>query len=226
MTGRAGSQDPASTGPDVVETVATVVEAVAVTEVAFALTAGGMLLSVVWLATPRIIPVGVAGACVLATGILGLVRLPVGPAAVFLLVLAGASLVMEVIAAPGLVLHAAGGGLALAMGGACLHEPGTGAHLGVVVPVAAAVATGTWVAGRGSWRVAREDPFADSDRLTGRRATVLDTDADGTDGHAVVAGQVWTISGAGRPLVAGARVRVVSRDRDRLVVAPTRVPPL
>lgn len=192
-------------------------------EIAFALTAAAALVWAFWLAAPHMIKLVVVGAGLLTAGALALVRLPVSGAAVFLLILAAASLVMEVTTAPGLLLYAVGGGVALGMGGLCLHEPGAGAHPAIVVPVSATVTAGTWAAGRRSWWATREDPFADSGLLVGRVATVLD--ADGEDGHAVVAGQVWAVTGRTGPVTAGCRVRVIAHRDGRLVVTVLDVPP-
>lgn len=205
-------------------TVTALAELIAVAEVAFLLTAAGLLAAAVWLAAPRTLSPAVAAVPLLAGGAAGLVTLGAGAAAVLLLSLAATSFVLEVLAAPGLLLHAVGGGVALAMGGACLHEPWVGAHPGLVVPVAVTVTLGTWTAGRRSWRVTREDELATGDRLTGRIATVLDVHrTDPHSGYAVVAGQLWRID-AREPLTPGARVRVVAHQESGLAVTSTRVP--
>jgi membrane-bound ClpP family serine protease len=205
---------------DVMDVIDVMLEAVSVVEVTFGLTAGGVLLLVVWTAAPRLIAVAAIGLPVLAAGVLGLARIPTTSAAILLLVLAAASLVMEVLVTRGLLLHAVGGGLALALAGLWLEGPGRGAHPCVVLPVAAAVTLGTWLAARRSWGAVRDNPFAESPCLRGRTGTVLD--AQDCHGHAVIAGQLWTITTTGRPLRAGGQVEVVSAATDCLIVAPTR----
>jgi membrane-bound ClpP family serine protease len=211
------AQEAAAGATDIMDVL---LEAVSLVEVTFGLTAGGVLLLVIWTAAPRLIAVAAIGLPVLAAGVLGLASIPTTPAAILLLVLAAASLVMEVLLTRGLLLHAVGGGLALALAGLWLETPGSGAHPGVVLPVAATVTLGTWLAARRSWGAVRDDPFAESPCLRGRTGTVLD--AQDCQGHAVIAGQLWTITTTGRPLRAGGQVEVISAATDRLIVAPTR----
>ena len=194
-----------------------VAEILAVAEVSFALTSAGLLVVAVWIAAPRRLWVIVAGLLVLAPGVFGLVTLTVSGAAAVLLTLAAASLLMEVSAAPGLLLHTVGGAVALGMAGLCLHHPWSGSHPLVTVPTALLAAAGTWLAARRSWRAIRADPFAPSAELLGRETVVLDASED--VGHAVVAGQLWTIRAPGhhseprlfRPRPAADRGRLDSR---------------
>jgi membrane-bound ClpP family serine protease len=196
-------------------------ETVAVAEIAFLLTTGGALLSVAWLAAPRVVALAAGAVPLLAGGVLGLAELPVAPAAALLLVLALGSLVMEVLAAPGLLLHAVGGGVALAMGGLCLHEPGSGAHPGLVLPTSAGVALVTWTAGRRSWRAVREDPLASATTLTGCTGIVLEVhDPEGRTGSAVVAGRIAPVCCLDHSLMPGRPVRVCDDHGDVLVVTP------
>ena len=228
MTGqRAGDQPAVATrveaaGGDL-EAMSVLLEVLAVAEVAFGLTAAGMLLLVLAVADIRLSTAIPAGGLLLATGVLGLMRLPVALAAVALLVLAAGSLLMEVLILPGLLLHATGGGVALGLAGLWLRAPDPGAHPMLAAAVGVTATTVTWLAAGRSWRAIRDDPLAPSERLPGRTGTVLDT--HGRHGHAVIAGQVWTIHSASAPLQAGARVEVLSTAADELIVRPTRFDP-
>jgi len=208
--------------PDGAGLAVTLLDLIAVVEVAFALTSGGLLLVVVWIAVPRLVLAAVLGLILLAVGAVGMARIPVLPGAVLLLVLAAASLVMEVLAAPGLLLHAVGGGVALCLAGLSL-APGSGAHPLAAVAVAVAASAGTWWAARRSWRAVRDDPLLRGERLCGRTGTVLQ--ARGREGSAVIGGEVWTVSALDRPLRPGGRVEVVARAADALIVVPARRPP-
>jgi membrane-bound ClpP family serine protease len=202
--------------PDILELSSVLGEILAVAEVSFVLLAAGLLAVAVWLAAPARLWVILAGSLVLAGGIFGLVTLPLSGGAVFLLTFGAASLLMEVLAAPGLLLHAAGGAVALIMAGLCLHHPWSGAHPLVVVPTTLIAAAGTWLAARRSWRAIRSDPFAPSSELVGRETVVLDADQD--VGYAVVAGQLWVIHATSHDLRPGCAVRVTRHSTESLTV--------
>lgn len=198
------------------------VQLLAIPDVAFVLTAAGLLTGAVWLAKPRQRKAGLAAATLLTTGVIGLILLPVSGAAALLLVLAAGNLVMEVRAAPGLLLHAAGGGVGLLLAGLCLHHPWSGTHPAVAVLVAVLITAETW-------RIARDSPRASTDpdvllpRLIGREATVFDVDTQADIGHAVIAGRLWTIRDPCAPLREGHRVRVTDHYGHYLAVE--QIPP-
>jgi membrane-bound ClpP family serine protease len=213
---RASADADGEPPPEMLEPSSVVEEILAVAEVSFVLLAAGLLALAVWLAAPRRLWVILVGSLVLAAGIFGLVRLPLSGGAVFLLTFGAASLLMEVLAAPGLLLHAAGGAVALIMAGLCLHHPWSGAHPLVVVPTALLTAAGTWLAARRSWRAIRSDPLAPSTELVGRETVVLDADQD--VGYAVVAGELWVIRATRRDLRPGCVVRVTRHSPECLTV--------
>jgi membrane-bound serine protease (ClpP class) len=192
------------------------VEVLAMPEVAFVLIACGYLAVAAWLALPHLWVLGISAAPLLGAGATGLMQISPAPGAILLLVLAAASLAMEVFSLPGFMLHAAGGALALAGAGLWLHGPWSGAHPGVACPAALVVGLGTWVAARRSGRAALTDPLSDSPRLVGRELVILDAQ-DGL-GHAVVAGQLWTVRDPERPLRPGGVARVTGCRGDELIV--------
>ena len=196
------------------------VEILAMPEVAFVLVALGYLAVAVWLALPHLWALGVSAAPLLVAGSTGLVQMSPTPGAVFLLVLAAAGLAMEVLSLPGFMLHAAGGALALAGAGLWLHGPWSGAHPAVAVTTAFFVGLGTWLAARRSWRAARTDPLSGSSRLVGRELVILHV--QGGFGHAVVAGQLWTVRDPERPLRAGGLARVTGCRGEELIVRQRR----
>jgi membrane-bound ClpP family serine protease len=131
---------------------ATVLELLAVPEIAFSLTAAGLLGLMWWLSSMRLVATGVAGLALLVPGVIGLATLPVSPGGTLLLVLAAASLSMEILAYPGFGLHAVSGWVTLTVAGLFLQGELTGPHPAVVVPVSAFVAAATYRAGRHSRR--------------------------------------------------------------------------
>lgn len=186
-------------------------ELLAIPEVAFVLTAAGLLAGAIWLAKPDQRKAGLAAAALLTAGVTGLVLLPVSAAAALLLVLATGNLAMEVRANPGLFLHAAGGGVGLLLAGLCLHHPWSGAHPAVVVLVAVLISAETWKVARDSPR-ARTDRSASLAQLIGRVTTVVDVDADADFGRVVLDGRFWTIRDPAAPLREGRRVRIVGHQ--------------
>jgi membrane-bound ClpP family serine protease len=184
-------------------------------EVAFLLLASGLLALNVWIAHPHLAVAAALAPVLLVGGIIATVSMPASAAAFYFLVLATGSFLLEVLSLPGMVLHASGGAFSLVLAGLCLQEPWIGAHPGVVLPAAALVGLGTYVAGRQSWRVARTDPFDSSPRLIGRKAVVLTAELNA--GHAVIGGAVWPIASSNK-LCPGDIVSVIGMEYGRLLV--------
>jgi membrane-bound serine protease (ClpP class) len=205
-TARASDDPKQSPGSDE-SPFSSIVDVVAVPEIAFVLVASGMLLLAIWVALPHLWMVLIIASSTLGAAMVGLWAMPVGPAAAVLLVLALTSFAMEMLSLPGYLLHATGGAFALALAGLCLEKPWSGAHPAVVVPTALLVGAAIWLSARGSWRAIRADPFHVSPRMVGRELVVLSAIEPNT-GHAVVAGQLWTIHDPTTPLRAGAHGHV------------------
>jgi membrane-bound ClpP family serine protease len=215
----------ATTDTDELASVA--VQALAIPEIAFLLTASGLLALAIWIALPHLWWFAAAAAPTLGAGLMGLWLIPLSPAGGLLLAFAATSLAMEVLSLPGYLLHASGGALALGLAGLCLLEPWSGAHPAVVMPTASAVGAATWWCARISWRATRADPFATSTRLVGRDLVVLHAgraDRDHT-GHAVVAGHLWAIRDLTAPLRDGSHARVTGQCGDWLTVHQTNTAP-
>jgi membrane-bound ClpP family serine protease len=144
----ANAAEPGSTATGEPQRVSTLVDALALPDVAFSLTAVGMLALVCLLAGGH--PAfGVVGGVLLTGGVIGLVELPVTAAAALLLALAAASLGMEILGRVGAGLHAVGGGFAMALAGSMLVDVPTwaGAHFAVIMPLSAIVAMAAYLCG-------------------------------------------------------------------------------
>jgi membrane-bound ClpP family serine protease len=220
---RGVSRDP---GPQVLADQDPVTNAVldllAAAEVSYPLAVLGVLGLVCWVAVPGVLWLAVVGTALLTVSGVGLATLPVSTGGITLLGLGAVSLVMEVLALPGFGLHAAGGGVSLALGGLYLHGPWSGAHPGIVLSLAVFAAAVTYDAGRRSWRHTRSDPFASASDLIGREAVVLH--ANGPRGQAVVAGELWQIRAVTGRLREGQVIRVTQPEDDWLTVQPAMAP--
>jgi membrane protein implicated in regulation of membrane protease activity len=144
---------------------------------------------------------------------------PVSAGGITLLGFGAVSLAMEVLALPELGLHAIGAGVSIGLGGLFLPGPWSGAHPGIVLPLAVTAAAVTYDAGHRSWRHTRSDPFANTPDIAGREAVVLQ--ANGSHGRAVVAGALWHIRSATGRLHEGQIVRVTPPRDGWLSVEPT-----
>lgn len=219
MTGPPGASSVsrrASGVGEVTDVAQSALDALAVPELAFPLVALGLLGLACSVTSPGLAWAGWAGGVLLPAGGAGLVLLPASAGAVLLLALAAATLCLEVSAFRGVGLHAVGGGVGLTLAGLTLEGDWTGAHPAVVVPSAAAVAAGTYLAARRSPSVRRRDPFAPPRALEGQHAVVLH--ATGSRGHAVVCGELWTVRCPHEHLHAGQTVCITGVTEEYLTV--------
>lgn len=193
---------------------------------AFVFMSLGTLAIIYEIANPGLGAGGILGAVLLILAFFSLSVLPVNYAGVALIVLAGVLFVIELFV-PGIGVAAAGGAVALVLGGLFLfQEPtGVGIDLWVLLPVSVVVAglaaAAAWLVGRtrgGASRVA-------SDALLERTARVHRPDPD-EPARVVLDGTYWRVrphEDDPMPLRDGDHVTVVDRDNIELIVAHTRV---
>ncbi len=200
------------------------VEFAAAAEITFVLVMAGLMCLALQLAghaTPWSLPVGVL---LLGVGVALLVVLPLHPGGAMMLAFAAGSLAFEALA-PGFGVHALSAGVSTLFAGLYLTGAPPGVHPGLVVPVAAVVGVGAFVAGRRSWRFRRDRPFDGSGELVGRGAVVLSVDGSAEDGmvaYGVVSGQLWRLRTRHGVLQEGSAARVVEVSEDWLLVRPVR----
>lgn len=171
------------------------------------------------LANPGIGAGGIVGTILLILAFTSLAVLPVNYAGVALIVLAVLLFVAELFV-PGVGVLAAGGTIALVLGGLLLFpEPtGLGIDLAVLLPTAAVVLVLVVLLARAAARLRRTPSVGGADLYVGREVTVERVD-DAHRGRARIDGTWWRLRSE-VPLSAGDRVRVVSRDGLELVVRP------
>ena len=186
-------------------------------EASFLLVAVGLFCVVFRLASPNRWSVTI-GSVLLMFGVVALLALPVHPGGVLLLAFAATLLFVEVLGYPGTGLHAVGGGVSLLLAGLCLTGQGSGAHPAVVVPTAVGTVVASYLAGRRSWRYARNKPLAPFPQLAGRRTVVMSS--TGSVGRGVVGGELWQLRAQRGLLVDGQAVQVVEALEEYLIVEP------
>ena len=184
---------------------------------AFVLVALGLLALSVEAANPGIIGTGVGGVVLVLLGLVGLAGLPVTALGLVLVLVAGGLFAAEV-TTPGTGLFAAGGVLALAVGGLVLVESSSspGVPATVALPLAAAVGIGVAVVGRLA-TTSRNSPSMTTGEavLVGREVTV--GRRIGERALVFVNGSWWQVDGISEP---GAQGRVIGQDGLVLVVEP------
>lgn len=176
-------------------------------------------------ANPGIGAGGVLGAVMLILAMFSLSVLPVDFAGAALLVLAGALFLIEVFV-PGIGVAAAGGSVALVLGGLFLFDEPTGLGIDpwVLVPSAVLLFGLVIVAGRLVAGIHRTPSRAASDDLIGREAVVHRSAGD--RGRVRLDGTWWRARSTGEPLHNGTTVEVVDRENIDLIVTPvTGSPP-
>lgn len=159
------------------------------------------------------------GGIMLILGFFSLSVLPVNIAGLALLLLAAGLFAAEFFV-PGVGVFAAGGAVALVLGGLLLFPEAAGVSLdlGFLLPIALAVGVVALLIGRFAVRSQRAQRYAGEGAETvGRRGTV--TASDGMTGQVMVGGTRWKARSAGAPLERGQRVRVVDMDGLELLVA-------
>ena len=119
---------------------------------------------------------------------------------------------------PGVGVFAAGGTVALVLGGLFLFDGEVRIDPAVLIPVALVVGGGSVLAGRLAWRARRVPSITGREGLLGRQVTVRT--ADGPTGQVLLDGAWWTVRSRGVPLAPGQRVRVVDLDGLELIVDP------
>lgn len=160
---------------------------------------------------------GIVGVILLILAFFSLSVLPVDLVGVALVVLAAGLFIAELFV-PGVGVMAAGGVIALLLAGLFLFEGGIRVSLGVLLPTVTVVGVGALLAGRLAWR-SRSAPVAiGSEAMLGKTALVRV--ANGPTGSAFLDGAWWTVRSMSKPLVPGARVRVVGREGLELLVEP------
>jgi membrane-bound serine protease (ClpP class) len=160
---------------------------------------------------------GIAGVILLILAFFSLSVLPVDLVGIALVVLAAGLFIAELFV-PGVGVMAAGGVIALLLSGLFLFEGGIRVSLAVLLPTVTVVGVGTLWAGRLAWRSRSAQVAIGSEAMLGK--TTLVRVADGATGSAFLEGAWWTVRSMSKPLVAGARVRVVGREGLELLVEP------
>jgi membrane-bound serine protease (ClpP class) len=122
-------------------------------------------------------------------------------------------------------VFAAGGTVALVLGGLFLFEGAVRIDLAVLVPVALVVGGGSVLAGRLAWRARRTPSLTGPEGLVGRQGVVHDLTDDGR-ASLRLDGAWWRARATSDgPLTAGQTVRVLELDGLDLLVEPADQPP-
>lgn len=197
-----------------------ILERLADPNLAFLFLSLGTLAIVYEVANPGMGLGGIMGVIMLILGFFSLAVLPFNLAGAALLLLAGALFVAELFV-PGVGVFAAGGSIALVLGGIFLFEGSLAISPAVFVPVAAVVGLGTMFAGRLAWRARSAPSVSGEGALIGTVTEVRN--ADGTTGQALVQGAWWRLRSE-HDLEPGQVVEVVGMDGLELIVEPREQP--
>lgn len=177
----------------------------------------GTLAVVYEAANPGLGFAGIAGVILLILAFFALSILPVQGAGLALLVLGIALLVAELFV-PGVGVLAAGGALALVLGGLFLFEGSVRVSPVVLWPSVLLLGAVSTLAGREAIKARRRPPTTGPEALVGRVARVRES--SGEEGEIFLEGAWWRIRSVGGPLTEGDRVRVVEVDGLTLMVEP------
>jgi membrane-bound serine protease (ClpP class) len=120
-------------------------------------------------------------------------------------------------------VFAAGGTVALVLGGLFLFDGAVRIDPAVLVPVALVVGGGSVLAGRLAWRARRAPSVSGREGLLGRQVTVRTV--DGPIGQVLLDGAWWTARSRNAPLAPGETVQVIDLDGLELIVEPTKEEP-
>jgi membrane-bound serine protease (ClpP class) len=185
--------------------------------IAFLFISIGTLAIIYELANPGIGAGGITGAILLLLAFTALSVLPVNAAGVILLVLAGALFVAELFV-PGIGVFAAGGTVALVLGGLFLFRGPIGVDPAALWPVAILVGAGALGLGRVAWRTRGLVGVSGTEAIVGARGVVKEI--EGEDAHVFLQGSWWGARSRSGPLHPGQEIRVVEMDGLRLIVEP------
>lgn len=185
--------------------------------IAFLFISIGTLAIIYELANPGIGAGGITGAILLLLAFTALSVLPVNAAGAILLVLAGALFVAELFV-PGIGVFAAGGTVALILGGLFLFRGPIGVDPAALWPVAALVGAGSLALGRVAWRTRRLVGVTGTEAIVGSRGVVKESEGD--DLQVFVQGSWWGARARSGLLRPGQEIRVVEMDGLRLIVEP------
>jgi membrane-bound serine protease (ClpP class) len=189
--------------------------------IAFLFISIGTLAVIYELANPGIGAGGITGAILLLLAFTALSVLPVSAAGVILLVLAAALFIAELFV-PGIGVFAAGGTVALILGGLFLFRGPIGVDPAALWPVAILVGGGSLVLGRVAWRTRGLVSVSGTDAIVGARGVVKQV--DGRDAQVFLQGSWWGARSRSGGLRRGQEVRVVEMDGLRLIVEPEDAP--
>jgi membrane-bound serine protease (ClpP class) len=189
--------------------------------IAFLFISIGTLAIIYELANPGIGAGGITGAILLLLAFTALSVLPVNAAGAILLVLAGVLFVAELFV-PGIGVFAAGGTVALVLGGLFLFRGPIGVDPAALWPVAILVGGGALGLGRVAWRTRRLVGVSGTDAVVGARGVVKEI--EGNDLQVFVQGSWWGARARSGPLRPGQDVRVVEMEGLRLIVEPEEMP--
>jgi membrane-bound serine protease (ClpP class) len=185
--------------------------------IAFLFISIGTLAIIYELANPGIGAGGITGAILLLLAFTALSVLPVNAAGVILLVLAGVLFTAELFV-PGIGVFAAGGTVALVLGGLFLFRGPIGVDPAAVLPVALLVGAGALALGRVAWRTRSLIGVSGTEAIVGARGVVRAIDGD--DVQVLVQGSWWGARARSSPLRPGQEIRVTAMDGLRLIVEP------
>jgi membrane-bound serine protease (ClpP class) len=185
--------------------------------IAFLFISIGTLAIIYELANPGIGAGGITGAILLLLAFTALSVLPVNAAGAILLVLAGALFVAELFV-PGIGVFAAGGTVALVLGGLFLFRGPIGVDPVVLVPIAVLAGAGALGLGRVAWRTRRLVGVSGTQAILGSRGVVKEIEGD--DLQVFVQGSWWGARARSGSLRPGQDIRVVEMDGLRLIVEP------
>jgi membrane-bound serine protease (ClpP class) len=189
--------------------------------IAFLFISLGTLAIIYELANPGIGAGGITGVILLLLAFTALSVLPVNAAGAILLVLAGVLFVAELFV-PGIGVFAAGGTVALILGGLFLFRGPIGVDPAAVLPVAVLVGAGALALGRVAWRTRRLIGVSGTEAIVGARGVVKAIDGD--DVQVFVQGSWWGARARSGPLRPGQEIRVTEMDGLRLIVEPEEGP--
>jgi membrane-bound serine protease (ClpP class) len=189
--------------------------------IAFLFISIGTLAIIYELANPGIGAGGITGLILLLLAFTALSVLPVNAAGAILLVLAGVLFVAELFV-PGIGVFAAGGTVALVLGGLFLFRGPIGVDPATLLPVAVLVGAGALGLGRVAWRTRRLVGVSGTEAIVGARGVVKKIDGD--DVQVFVQGSWWGARARSGPLRPGQEIRVTEMDGLRLIVEPEEAP--
>lgn len=182
---------------------------------AFLFVSLGTLAVIYEVANPGLGLAGIVGVILLILGFFALSVLPVTVAGAALLILAAGLFIGELFV-PGIGVLAAGGTIALIVGGLLLFEGPFGIRPIVLWPVGLVMGVGVMLAGRLTWRARRAPPASGAEALVGRETVVAN--AAGRTGQAFLEGTWWRIRSRTGDLIEGRPVTVVATEGLELIV--------